>query len=122
MVKIRPQKVGALRPGGWGDSRAKAGVWFAQQRAYKATQRKIIARLKEDEPYLDVKDAILIVDPDGRGVTLIAPNPSLPGIFVLPNGNTPLQTKRLQAELDARIAAIADDLKVELLPRRRGRG
>lgn len=115
MPKVRPKTPDQVnkRPGsGWGDSRAKAGVWFSEKAKFKAHQRKILAALKEECDWVPVKDVIMIVNQKTPGIVIVAPNPSLPGVIVLANGVNEAGTSRLQSGIEKRVASIAGELGV----------
>lgn len=115
MPKVRPKAPDEAnkRPGsGWGDSRAKAGVWFAEKAKFKAHQREVLAALKDEFDWVPVKDVIMVVNQKTPGIVLVAPNPSLPGMIILANGVTETGTSRLQTAMEKRVASIADGLGV----------
>jgi hypothetical protein len=115
MPKVRPKTTNQTRarPGsGWGDSRAKAGVWFSEKAKFKAYQKKVLAVLKDELDWVAVKDVIMVVNQKTPGIVLIAPNPSLPGVIVLSNGVSDAGTAKLQSAMEKRVAAIAEELGV----------
>jgi hypothetical protein len=116
MPKVRPitpEQAGYRIGSGWGDSKAKAGVWFAEKAKFKSNQKKVLAALKEQVDFLGLEGAIMVVNQKTPGIVLVAPNPSLPGIIVLSNGVTEAGTARLQKAMEAAIGKIVEDLGIE---------
>ena len=116
MPKVRPKAPeGTIaRPGGgWGDSRAKAGVWFSERAKFKANQRAIMTQLKEEFDWVSMKDVIMVVNQKTPGIVVIAPNPSLPGVVVLANGVTEAGSARLQRAMEKKVEQIAATLGVK---------
>ena len=103
-----------IKPGGWADSRSKSGVWFAEKKAFKSRQRKVLAALKQSVNWVPIEGAIMVVSHEPAGVVVIAPNPTLPGIMVFSNGSTPENTARLQEEYTAIVSNTMESSEVEV--------
>lgn len=78
------------------DSKSKAGVWMGEQANFKADQANISEALKERTDWVDLENAVLVISTDPAGITVIAPNPTLPGMIVLADGGSPLASQILR--------------------------
>jgi hypothetical protein len=96
MPRRRPLKSDHLIPVTTPASKAKAGVWFGDRKEFKERQAKLMAAIKDKVAWIPVEGAIIAVREEPRGIVLIAPNPTLPGIIVLADGAGAKDTKRLQ--------------------------
>ena len=67
------------------DSKAKAAIKMKMDR-YVDTQKDIIQRMRELGNYVEIKEAILMIEEDA--VCLIAGNPNRPSVFVFGDGHT----------------------------------
>ncbi|MCZ0990401.1 hypothetical protein [Streptomyces diastatochromogenes] len=79
------------------DSKQKAGVWMGERDAFQAKQTEILEAVKDQANWVPVKDAIMVVSTEPAGITIIAPNPTLPGVIVLADGGSPEASAQLQA-------------------------
>ncbi len=107
-------------------SKAKAGVWFGDRKEFKKRQTLLMEAIKDKVAWIPVEGAIIAVREEPRGIVLLAPNPTLPGIIVLADGAGQKDTQRLQethVQLVRDLAAAieiptqvmnAEDEKVEL--------
>lgn len=111
MAKVRPitPEEAVFRVGsGYGDSRAKAGVWFSEKVKFKANQKLILDALKDELDWVPLSGAIMIVNQKTPGIVIVAPNPSLPGIIALANGVTDSGTEKLQKSIEATLRRLAE--------------
>ncbi|MFZ5987980.1 MAG: hypothetical protein ACOYWZ_12770 [Bacillota bacterium] len=115
MPKIRPKKpeTDTAKGGGWGDSKAKAGIWFYEKQKFRVRQKKVIEELKKKVGYLNIEDAIMVVDPLIEGIAVVAPNPSLPGIIILADGPTQEKSCELQERVRSIVSEIMNDLDIK---------
>jgi hypothetical protein len=118
MAKQRPKKFDHLitTDASALDSRSKSGVWFAESRIFKKKQAAILDRLKDETAWLDLKKAILIIDPERSGIVVIAPNPTLPGMIILADGTTPANTEKLLKDFDSLVRRLAEELSISTEP------
>ncbi|TCR22919.1 hypothetical protein EV578_104249 [Streptomyces sp. BK205] len=79
------------------DSKQKAGVWMGERDAFHAKQSEILEAIKDEADWVPIEGAIMVVSTEPAGITLIAPNPTLPGVIVLADGGSPAASARLQA-------------------------
>ncbi|MFC7306843.1 hypothetical protein ACFQVC_21750 [Streptomyces monticola] len=79
------------------DSKSKAGVWMGERAAYQENQHKILEAVKDQTDWVPLQDAIMVVSTEPAGITVIVPNPTLPGLIVLADGGSPAATAKLQA-------------------------
>lgn len=86
MPRRRPLKNDHLIPVTTPASKAKAGVWFGDRKEFKERQAKLMAAIKDKVAWIPVEDAIIAVREEPRGIVLIAPNPTLPGMIILADG------------------------------------
>lgn len=80
------------------DSKTKAGVWMGEQDAFKTNQANVVEALKDSTDWVPIEGAIMIVSAQPAGITIIAPNPTLPGMIVLADGGSPQATQVLRAK------------------------
>ncbi|KQV89544.1 hypothetical protein ASC91_13215 [Pelomonas sp. Root1237] len=78
------------------DSKAKAGIWFSEQKGFKSKQKKVMECIASKVDWIKLPGAILAISQKPHGIVVIAPNPSLPGIIVLADGTTKSNTEALQ--------------------------
>jgi hypothetical protein len=109
VAKKRPKKVDQLIYADVTDSKAKAGVWFGETTAWKRNQKSIMAALRDRISWVNLPGAILAISDQPVGVVLIAPNPSLPGIFVVADGTTKTNTAKLQSQYSKLVAGLTKD-------------
>jgi hypothetical protein len=79
------------------DSKTKAGVWMGERASFQDKQKQILDRLKDQLNWVSLDDAIMVISTEPAGITVIAPNPSLPGLIVLADGGSPAASANLQA-------------------------
>ncbi|MEU9342079.1 hypothetical protein AB0D74_12780 [Streptomyces sp. NPDC048278] len=79
------------------DSKSKAGVWMGERDAFQAKQAEIMEALKDNTDWVPVENAIMVVSTEPAGITIIAANPTLPGVIVLADGGSPEASAQLQA-------------------------
>ena len=96
MPKPRKRKTDHLIYADHTGSRGKSGVWFGEQTEFKALQAHVMGGIKEKINWIPLDGALLAIDADPPGITVIAPNPSLPGVIVVSDGSTPTATAALQ--------------------------
>ncbi|ELB1989227.1 TPA: hypothetical protein L3V69_003112 [Vibrio parahaemolyticus] len=96
------------------DSRAKAGVWFADSKDFKRKQETLMELIKENTSWIPLENAILAIDPDRKGIVVLAPNPSLPGIIVLADGTTEKNTQKLENDYKSIVSKLSKRQKIDL--------
>ncbi|MCC2280245.1 hypothetical protein LKL35_33220 [Streptomyces sp. ET3-23] len=79
------------------DSKSKAGVWMGERASFQQKQSEILETIKDQVNWVELKDAIMVVSTEPAGITLMAPNPTLPGVIVLADGGSPAASAKLQA-------------------------
>src|SRR5690348_16687793 len=79
------------------DSKSKAGVWMGERASFQDKQRQILNVLKDNLDWVPLEGAIMAISTNPAGITLIAPNPTLPGLIVLADGGSPAASAHLQA-------------------------
>jgi hypothetical protein len=79
------------------DSKTKAGVWMGERASFQDKQRQILEALKDQLNWVSLDDAVMVISTEPAGITVIAPNPSLPGMIVLADGGSPAASASLQA-------------------------
>ncbi|MGW0731786.1 hypothetical protein [Streptomyces sp. NPDC002851] len=79
------------------DSKQKAGVWMGERDAFQAKQAEILEGVKDKTDWVPVENAIMIVSTEPAGITVLAANPTLPGVIVLADGGSPEASAQLQA-------------------------
>lgn len=94
------------------DSKSKAGVWMGEQASFQENQNRIIEAVKEQTDWVELKNAIMVITTDPAGITVIAPNPTLPGVIVFADGGSPGATAKLQTAAEENIRAVMDDLGI----------
>ncbi|MEU5432992.1 hypothetical protein AB0G73_06385 [Streptomyces sp. NPDC020719] len=94
------------------DSKAKAGVWMGEQAAFQEKQGRIIEALKERTDWVELKDAVMVISTAPAGITVIAPNPTLPGVIVLADGGSPAASAKLQAAAEETVRAVMGELGI----------
>jgi hypothetical protein len=109
MATTRPRKTDQLIFADVTDSKAKAGVWFQETKSFKSRQKKILNTLKEQIDWVALPNAILAISDNPAGVVLIAPNPTLPGVFVVANGTTEANTLKLQRRYSKLVETVSKD-------------
>lgn len=113
MATVRPKKSDQLIHADVTDSRAKAGVWFGEAKAFKSRQKKILNEIKDRIDWVALPGAIMAISYKPVGVVLIAPNPTLPGVFVVANGTTEANTKKLQNQYTKLVESISSEAGAE---------
>ena len=96
MPKQRAKKADHLIYADHTGSRGKSGVWFGERTEFKELQEKVLESIKENIDWIPLEGAILAIDADPPGITVIAPNPSLPGVIVLSDGSTSTASEALR--------------------------
>lgn len=94
------------------DSKSKAGVWMGERDAFQAKQQQILETLKDRSDWVPVDNAIMVVSTEPAGITVIAPNPTLPGMIVLADGGSPEATSQLQAAGEELVRTAMSDLGI----------
>lgn len=93
------------------DSKSKAGVWMGERASFQEKQGRIIEALKEQTDWVELKDAVM-VGTDPAGITVIAPNPTLPGVIVLADGGSPATSAKLQAAAEEKVREVMGELGI----------
>ncbi|MFK4222127.1 hypothetical protein [Streptomyces sp. NPDC019890] len=94
------------------DSKSKAGVWMGAQDAYQAKQGQIMEALKDNASWVPLDNAIMVISTAPAGITVIAPNPTLPGLIALADGGSPAASAELQAVAEETIRKAMADLGI----------
>lgn len=94
------------------DSKSKAGVWMGERASFQEKQGRIIEGLKEKTDWVGLRDAIMVISTDPAGITVIVPNPTLPGMIVLADGGSPATSAKLQAAAEEKVRAIMGELGI----------
>jgi hypothetical protein len=94
------------------DSKTKAGVWMGERSSFKEKQNQILEALKDNLAWVPLDDAIMVISTQPAGITLIAPNPTLPGLIVLADGGSPAATAQLQATGEDVVRRVMTDLGI----------
>ncbi|MFJ2555485.1 MULTISPECIES: hypothetical protein [unclassified Streptomyces] len=94
------------------DSKSKAGVWMGERASFQENQGRIIEALKEGTDWVELKDAIMVIGSDPAGITVIAPNPTLPGVIVLSDGGSPATSAKLQAAAEEKVRTVMAELGI----------
>jgi hypothetical protein len=85
------------------DSKAKAAV-LMEMKNYTDNQRDVIQKLRERGNYLEIKDSVLLIEPDG--ICVVAANPNRPSILVFGDA-TDAKTRN---NIGKKYKAIVEDL------------
>ncbi|MGW8326771.1 hypothetical protein ACWGLE_02545 [Streptomyces sp. NPDC055897] len=94
------------------DSKPKAGVWMGERASFQEKEGRVIEGLKEQTDWVELKNAIMVISTGPAGITVIAPNPSLPGVIVLADGGSPTPSARLQVAAEEKVRAIMAELGI----------
>ncbi|MGW4596651.1 hypothetical protein ACWEOA_15295 [Streptomyces sp. NPDC004457] len=94
------------------DSKSKAGVWMGERASFQEKQGRILEALKERTDWVELKDAVMVISTDPAGITVIAPNPSLPGVIVLADGGSPAASAELQATAEQQVREVMGELGI----------
>ncbi|MBT2492081.1 hypothetical protein J7E96_26860 [Streptomyces sp. ISL-96] len=94
------------------DSKSKAGVWMGERDAFQAKQAEILNAVKDQANWVPVENAIMVVSTAPAGITVIAPNPTLPGMIVLADGGSPEASAQLQAAGEDLVRQVMGDLGI----------
>ncbi|MGH3735681.1 MAG: hypothetical protein ACRDT6_08670 [Micromonosporaceae bacterium] len=94
------------------DSDSKAGVWMGEREAFQANQSKIMEAVKDRTDWVSLKDAVMVITTDPAGITVIAANPTLPGMIVLADGGCPENSAKLQSMSEEVIRQVMADLGI----------
>jgi hypothetical protein len=94
------------------DSKSKAGVWMGERASFQEKQERIVEALKEQTDWVGLTDAIMLISTDPAGITVVAPNPSLPGVIVLSDGGSPAASGKLQATTEEKVRAVMAELGI----------
>ncbi|MFI1866935.1 hypothetical protein [Streptomyces jumonjinensis] len=94
------------------DSKSKAGVWMGERASFQEKQGRIIEALKERADWVELKDAIMVISADPAGITVIAPNPTLPGVIVLADGGSSATSAKLQASAEETVREVMGELGI----------
>ncbi|MDJ0345634.1 hypothetical protein QMK19_25915 [Streptomyces sp. H10-C2] len=79
------------------DSKTKAGVWMGERDSFQAKQAQILEAVKDQLSWVPLENAIMVISTAPAGITVIAANPTLPGMIVLSDGGSPAASSILQA-------------------------
>ncbi|MFE6406543.1 hypothetical protein ACFVOR_06365 [Streptomyces sp. NPDC057837] len=93
------------------DSKSKAGVWMGERASFQEEQGRIIEALKKRTDWVELKGAIMVIGTDPAGITVIAPNPTLPGVIVLADGGSATSAK-LQAAAEEKVREVSGELGI----------
>ncbi|MBV9022321.1 MAG: hypothetical protein JO362_00600 [Streptomycetaceae bacterium] len=94
------------------DSKSKAGVWMGERASFQDKQRQILEGLKDALNWVPLEGAIMAISTAPAGITVIAPNPTLPGLIVLADGGSPAASALLQANGEDLVRQVMSDLGI----------
>jgi hypothetical protein len=94
------------------DSKSKAGVWMGERASFQDKQGQILEALKDQLAWVPLDGAIMAISTNPAGITVIAPNPTLPGLIVLADGGSPAATAHLQVNGEDLVRKVMSDLRI----------
>ncbi|MCX5431576.1 hypothetical protein OHU11_28400 [Streptomyces sp. NBC_00257] len=94
------------------DSKSKAGVWMGERASFQEKQQRILEALKERTDWVELPGAVMVISTEPAGITVIAPNPSLPGVIVLADGGSPAASAALQSAGEEQVRAVMGELGI----------
>ncbi|MET9218667.1 hypothetical protein ABZX65_07775 [Streptomyces sp. NPDC003300] len=112
MPKARREKQDHLIYADVVDSKTKAGVWMGERASFRDEQGRILEALKDSTDWVGLDGAIMVISTEPAGLTVIAPNPTLPGVIVLSDGGSPAATARLQADGERQVRGVMAELGI----------
>lgn len=112
MPQARREKTNHLIYADVVDSKSKAGVWMGERASFQEKQGRLIEALKERTDWVELKDAIMVISAEPAGITVIAPNPTLPGVIVLADGGSPAASAQLQTAAEEKVRAVMGELGI----------
>ncbi|MEV7556996.1 hypothetical protein [Streptomyces sp. NPDC089795] len=112
MPKPRKEKQNHLIYADVVDSKSKAGVWMGERASFRDKQGRILEALKDRTDWVSLEGAVMVISTEPAGLTVIAPNPTLPGVIVLSDGGSPAASARLQADAEEQVRAVMAELGI----------
>ncbi|MFE2141600.1 hypothetical protein ACFXA3_07565 [Streptomyces sp. NPDC059456] len=112
MPKPRREKQNHLIYADVVDSKSKAGVWMGERASFRDKQARILEAMKDRTDWVNLEGAVMVISTEPAGLTVIAPNPTLPGVIVLSDGGSPAASARLQADAEDQVRAVMAELGI----------